>query len=63
MARYYVLGKEVFNMAQVYGIHQNKEIAQKQVNTLEKSKHNLHCQTFTVMNQTEVNNSKVELYR
>jgi len=61
MARYYVIGKEVFNVGVVYGIHANKQIAEQQANQLEKVKSKLCCQIYLVMNQTEVNKSKIEI--
>lgn len=62
MATYYTLGLEPFKMAQVYGIHGNKQIAIQQAESLEKRKHPLHCQSFVVMTQTQIKKEKWELF-
>lgn len=58
----YVLGIEPFKMAQVYGIHSNKKIAQAQAESLEKNKNKLSCQRFAALTGTEVKRLKLELY-
>lgn len=58
----YVLGIEPFKVAQVYGIHSNKKIAQEQAEHLETIKHSLNCQRYKVLTDTEVKRMKLELY-
>jgi hypothetical protein len=62
MSRYYVIGKEVFNEGEIFGIHCNKNTAIQQAAQMEKSKNKFCCQTYVVMNQTEVNKSKIKLF-
>lgn len=59
----YVLGIEPFKMAQVYGIHNNKNIARSQAEYLETNKHKLNCQRYAALTQTEIKRLKLELYR
>lgn len=61
MTRYYVLGIEVFKMAQIHGIHTNKKVAQDQANYLKETSKNT-CQRIEVLNQTQVNKQKLELF-
>lgn len=58
----YVLGIEPFKIAQVYGIHRNKQIAIKQVEYLEKNKHSLCCQRYEVLTKSEIKKRKYELF-
>lgn len=58
----YVLGIEPFKVAQVYGIHNNRKIAEEQANYLEENKHKLNCQRYVALSKTEVNKMKLELY-
>jgi hypothetical protein len=62
MATYYVLGIEIFKMAEVRGIHPDRKTAEGQAAALEKRKHKLHCQRFAVKTATEVKREKLILY-
>lgn len=62
MATYYTLGLEPFKLAQVYGVHGNKEVALKQAEQLDQEKHPHCCQVYKVLTETEVKKGKWELF-
>ena len=58
---YYVIGKEIFNEAEVFGIHSNKKIALQQAEMLENNKNKFCCQKYEVKTQTEIKKEKINL--
>ena len=59
---YMVLGIEVFNYAEVLGIHNNKKIALNHAEILNKNKNKNCCQNYKVLTNTEVKKKKIVLY-
>lgn len=58
----FVLGIEPYKMAQVWGIHSNKQKAIKQAEYMEKTKPELCCQRYVAMTKTEIKKAKYQLF-
>lgn len=58
----YVLGIEPFKIAEIYGVHSDKKIAQAQAEKLETNKNKLSCQRYVALTQTEVKKMQLKLY-
>ena len=59
---YFVLGIEPFKVAQVWGLHDNKQKATQQARLLELNKPALCCQRYEALPKTEIKRRKLELY-
>lgn len=58
----YVLGIEPFKIAEVYGVHSNKKIAQAQAEKLEANKNKLSCQRYVALTEMEIKKMQLEMY-
>ena len=59
---YLVVGLEVFNYAEIKGIHSNKKIALNHAKSLQATK-NIHvCQNYKVLTKADVKKQKIVLY-
>lgn len=59
---YIVIGLEVFNYAEIRGIHSNKKDAISQAEFLQKNKKPMICQNYKVVTQTDVKKNKITLF-
>jgi len=62
MKMYFVLGVEPFKVAQVWGVHDNKQKATQHALLLAQNKPALCCQRYAAMSKTEIKRRKLALY-
>jgi len=62
MKMYFVLGVEPFKVAQVWGVHDNKQKATRHAQLLAQNKPALCCQRYVALTKTEIKRRKLELY-